>query len=35
MATIDCDIDDVHSELGFSVVHLMITRTHGVFTKWR
>ena len=34
MATIDYDIDFVHSTLGFSVVHLMITRTHGVFTKW-
>jgi polyisoprenoid-binding protein YceI len=33
MAT-DYDIDFVHSELGFSVVHLMITRVHGVFTKW-
>ena len=34
MSSIDYDIDFVHSELGFSVVHLMITRTHGVFTKW-
>jgi len=34
MALVEYDIDLVHSQLGFSVVHLMITRVHGVFTKW-
>jgi polyisoprenoid-binding protein YceI len=28
------DLDTVHSQLGFSVRHLMITQVHGVFTKW-
>ncbi len=28
------DIDFVHSNLGFTVRHLMITRVHGVFTRW-
>jgi len=28
------DLDAVHSQLGFSVRHLMITQVHGVFTKW-
>lgn len=28
------DLDTVHSQLGFSVRHLMITQVHGLFTKW-
>lgn len=35
MASIPYDLDLVHSQLGFSVVHLMITRVHGVFTSWK
>ena len=34
MALILYDLDPVHSQLGFSVMHLMITRVSGVFTKW-
>lgn len=32
--TTSYDIDFVHSNLGFSVRHLMITRVHGAFSKW-
>lgn len=35
MALHSYDLDFVHSQLGFSVVHLMITRVHGVFTSWK
>lgn len=28
------DLDLVHSNLGFSVRHLLITRVHGAFTRW-
>ncbi|MDX2011144.1 MAG: YceI family protein [Myxococcaceae bacterium] len=35
MALHSYDLDLVHSQLGFSVVHLMITRVHGVFTSWK
>jgi polyisoprenoid-binding protein YceI len=34
MALTSYDLDPVHSQLGFSVRHLMITQVHGVFTKW-
>ncbi len=34
MAHTNYDLDPVHSQLGFSVQHLMITRVHGVFAKW-
>ncbi len=34
MAHTTYDLDLVHSQVGFSVVHLMITRVHGVFSKW-
>ncbi len=34
MALSRYDIDFVHSQLGFSVRHLLITRVHGVFTSW-
>lgn len=35
MALISYDLDLLHSQLGFSVVHLMMTRVHGVFTSWK
>lgn len=35
MATTRYDIDFGHSQLGFSVRHLLITRVHGVFTTWK
>jgi polyisoprenoid-binding protein YceI len=34
MPTTTYDLDPVHSQLGFSVRHLMITQVHGVFTRW-
>lgn len=34
MALTPYDLDPVHSQLGFSVRHLMITHVHGVFAKW-
>lgn len=34
MALTNYDLDLVHSQLGFSVRHLMITQVHGVFGKW-
>jgi polyisoprenoid-binding protein YceI len=34
MALTQYDLDTVHSQLGFSVRHLMITQVHGVFSKW-
>jgi polyisoprenoid-binding protein YceI len=35
MALLAYDVDPLHSQLGFSVVHLMITRVHGVFNSWK
>ncbi len=35
MPTTRYDIDFVHSQLGFSVRHLLITRVHGVFATWK
>ena len=35
MSTTRYDIDFVHSQLGFSVRHLLITRVHGVFATWK
>lgn len=34
MAHIVYDGDAVHSQLGFSVRHLLITRVHGAFQRW-
>lgn len=34
MALTHYELDPVHSQLGFSVRHLMITRVHGVFARW-
>lgn len=34
MALTSYDLDPVHSQLGFSVRHLLITQVHGVFAKW-
>jgi polyisoprenoid-binding protein YceI len=34
MATEKWDIDAVHSSVGFTVRHMVITKVHGQFTKW-
>src|SRR5580658_1754990 len=34
MALEDWNIDVVHSTVGFTVRHLMVSKVHGYFTKW-
>jgi len=34
MALETFSIDTVHSSVGFTVRHLMVSKVHGVFTKW-
>lgn len=34
MAHIQYEGDPVHSQIDFSVRHLLITRVHGVFSRW-
>jgi polyisoprenoid-binding protein YceI len=35
MALEKWNIDVVHSTVGFTVRHLMVTKVHGLFTKWK
>jgi polyisoprenoid-binding protein YceI len=35
MAIENWNIDTVHSTVGFTVRHLMVSKVHGFFTKWR
>lgn len=34
MALENWNIDTVHSTIGFTVRHLMVSKVHGLFTKW-
>ena len=34
MATERWEIDTVHSSVGFTVRHMVITKVHGLFTRW-
>jgi polyisoprenoid-binding protein YceI len=34
MALENWNIDVVHSTVGFTVRHLMVSKVHGLFTKW-
>lgn len=34
MATENWDIDAVHSSIGFTVRHMVVSKVHGQFTKW-
>jgi len=35
MALENWNIDTVHSTVGFTVRHLMVSKVHGLFTKWK
>jgi polyisoprenoid-binding protein YceI len=35
MALENWNIDVVHSTVGFTVRHLMVSKVHGLFTKWK